>query len=94
VERAKEEMEEGNLERLGSLMDENQALLRDLGVSSRQLDRLVEVAREAGALGAKLSGAGQGGSVIALIEEGTREAVMAALERGGAQRVIVTEVSS
>jgi len=94
VERAKEKMEEGNLEGLGSLMNENQALLRDLGVSSPQLDSLVKVAREAGALGGKLSGAGRGGSVIALIEERTREAVMTALERGGALRVITTEVSS
>lgn len=94
VERAKEEMEGGNLEGLGSLMDENQALLRDLGVSSPQLDDLVKVAREAGALGAKLSGAGRGGSVIALIEERTREAVTTALERGGVQGVITTEVSS
>ena len=94
VERAKEEMEGGNLEGLGSLMDENQALLRDLGVSSPQLDGLVKVAREAGALGAKLSGAGRGGSVIALIEGRTREAVTTALERGGVQGVITTEVSS
>ncbi|MGB5931687.1 MAG: mevalonate kinase [Anaerolineae bacterium] len=94
VERAKEEMEGGNLEGLGSLMDENQALLRDLGVSSPQLDGLVKVAREAGALGAKLSGAGRGGSVIALIEERIREAVTTALERGGVQGVITTEVSS
>jgi mevalonate kinase len=94
AERAKEEMERGNLERLGSLMDENQALLQDLGVSSPQLDGLVKAARDGGALGAKLSGAGWGGSVIALIGEGTREAVMAALKRGGAQRVITTEVSS
>jgi len=94
VERAKEEMEGGNLKDLGRLMDENQALLRDLGVSSPQLDGLVKVAREAGALGAKLSGAGRGGSVIALIEERTRGAVMTALKRGGAQRVITTEVSS
>lgn len=94
AERAKKEMEGGNLERLGSLMDENQALLQELGVSSPQLDGLVKAAREAGALGAKLSGAGRGGSVIALIEKRSREAVMAALERGGAQRVITTEVSS
>lgn len=92
AKRAREEMEEGNLEGLGSLMDENQALLADLGVSSPQLDGLVKVARESGALGAKLSGAGQGGCVIALIEERTREEVAAALERGSAQRVIVTEV--
>lgn len=93
AERAKEEMEKGNLEGLGALMDENQALLRDLGVSSPPLDGLVKAAREAGALGAKLSGAGRGGSVIALIEEGIQEAVTTALQRGGAQRVFTTEVS-
>lgn len=94
VERAKEGMEKGNLERLGALMDENQALLRSLGVSSPQLDGLVKAAKEAGALGAKLSGAGRGGCVIALIEERSREVVMTALEREGARRVIMTEVSS
>jgi mevalonate kinase len=94
AEEAKRKIEGGNLEGLGSLMDENQALLHDLGVSSPQLDSLVKVAREAGALGAKLSGAGRGGCVIALIEEESREWVMAAWERGGAQRAIVTEVSS
>lgn len=94
AEGAKEEMEKGNLERLGSLMDENQALLAELGVSFPQLDLLVRIAKEAGALGAKLSGAGRGGCVIALIEERRREEVAAALEQGGAQRVIVTEVSS
>jgi len=94
AERAKEEMERGNLEGLGALMDENQALLQSLGVSSPQLDGLVKAAKEVGALGAKLSGAGQGGCVIAMIEERSREGVTAALERSGAQRVIVTEVSS
>ena len=94
AERAKEEMERGNLEGLGALMDENQALLRELGVSSPKLDGLVKVAKEAGALGSKLSGAGRGGSVIALIEERTREAVTTAWGRGGAERVITTEVSS
>jgi mevalonate kinase len=51
---------------LGSLMDRNQNLLKKLGVSSIQLDNLIKAAREAGALGAKLSGAGGGDCMIAL----------------------------
>lgn len=54
---------------LGPLMDENHALLQQIGVSTPRLDALVALARRAGALGAKLSGAGGGGVVIALVEE-------------------------
>jgi mevalonate kinase len=51
---------------LGELLDENHALLQAIGVSTPALDRLVELARGAGALGAKLAGAGGGGVVLAL----------------------------
>ena len=51
---------------LGSLMNRNHELLRQIGVSSPRLDRLVAKARKAGALGAKLTGAGGGGCIIAL----------------------------
>src|SRR5690606_15792122 len=50
---------------LGPLLDENHALLRQLGVSTPGLDDLTEFAREHGALGAKLSGAGGGGVALA-----------------------------
>ncbi len=53
----------------GALIDENHALLQQIGVSSPALDALVSLARAAGALGAKLAGAGGGGVVIALVEE-------------------------
>jgi mevalonate kinase len=53
---------------LGSLMDRNHELLRQIGVSSPGLDRLVAEARKAGALGAKLTGAGGGGCIIALCD--------------------------
>ena len=51
---------------LGSLMNRNHELLRQIGVSTPRLDRLVTKARKAGALGAKLTGAGGGGCMIAL----------------------------
>jgi mevalonate kinase len=73
-------------------MNENHALLSQMGVSSPELDTLVETARSAGALGAKLSGAGRGGSMIALVApEGSNE-VTRALLNAGAVGTIVTEI--
>jgi len=54
---------------LGSLMNRNHELLRQIGVSTPKLDRLVVGARKAGALGAKLTGAGGGGCIIALCDD-------------------------
>jgi mevalonate kinase len=51
---------------LGSLMDRNHELLRQIGVSTPVLDRLAVAAGKAGAMGAKLTGAGGGGCIIAL----------------------------
>jgi len=56
----------GDVGRLGELMDFNHGLLSALGVSSRSLDAMVWAARDAGALGAKLTGAGGGGCIVAL----------------------------
>jgi mevalonate kinase len=60
----------GDLAGLGRCFDENQALLGALGVSSPVLDERVAVARRAGALGAKLTGGGTGGAIIALAPDG------------------------
>ena len=54
---------------LGSLMNRNHELLRQIGVSTPRLERLVVAARKAGALGAKLTGAGGGGCIIALCDD-------------------------
>jgi len=54
---------------LGRLMNRNHELLRQIGVSTRALDRLVAGARKAGALGAKLTGAGGGGCMIAVCDD-------------------------
>ncbi|MCY4728993.1 mevalonate kinase [Natronomonas gomsonensis] len=56
----------GDIEELGRLMDFNHGLLSALGVSARTLDTMVWAAREADALGAKLTGAGGGGCIVAL----------------------------
>ena len=58
----------GDLHALGRLMNFNHGLLSALGVSSRSLDAMVWAARDAGADGAKLTGAGGGGCIVALDE--------------------------
>ncbi|HID87937.1 MAG TPA: mevalonate kinase [Anaerolineae bacterium] len=90
--RARRAIEGGELEVLGRLLDENHGLLQAMGVSSPELDGLAEAARAAGALGAKLSGAGRGGNMIALIQPEMRAKVAEALREAGAASVILTEV--
>jgi len=93
VVRARQAIEAGDRLAVGRLMDENQGHLQALGVSSPELERLIEAARAAGALGAKLSGGGRGGNMIALVTPDREETVIAALRAAGAVGVIVTEVS-
>jgi mevalonate kinase len=83
----------GDLVALGQLMDDNHTLLRELGVSSPPLDRLVLAARAAGAFGAKLSGGGRGGNVIALVRPGAEAPVAYALRNAGATNVLLTTIA-
>lgn len=78
---------------LGPLLDRNHTLLQQIGVSSPELDRLVLAARSAGALGAKLSGAGWGGVMLALATDASSAAVAAALRAAGATSVLETLVA-
>ncbi len=68
VRNAKLCLEAGDIDGLGKLMNLNQMLLAGLHVSSVEIENACGIAREAGALGAKLTGAGGGGAVIALVE--------------------------
>jgi len=67
--RGREALERGDLELMGALMNINHGLLDSLGVSTRQLNEIVYAARNAGALGSKLTGAGGGGCMIALSDK-------------------------
>jgi mevalonate kinase len=90
---ARHVIREGWIKMLGALMDENHAYLQQMTVSSPELDKLVMAARQAGALGAKMSGGGRGGNMIALVEEDTASAIAGALISAGATRTIITQVS-
>jgi len=90
---ARRVIEEGWVDMLGDLMNENHALLQGMTVSSPELDRLVSAARNAGAMGAKLSGGGRGGNMIALVEAGKADEVSSALIAAGAKRTITTQIT-
>lgn len=86
VDGARIDLVSGAFEELGDKMSENHGLLRQLGVSTPTLDRLVSRAIDAGAWGAKLTGAGLGGAIIALAPEGCD--LSNVLLESGAQEVI------
>lgn len=85
-------LKSGNPDGLGMLMDQNQQILRELGVSSPELESLIQAARAAGALGAKLSGAGRGGNMIALVRQTDNPVVAKALAAAGAADVFASKV--
>ncbi len=87
-------LEQGNLERLGPLLNENQRWLEEMGVSSPVLERLIAAARAAGAPGAKLAGAGRGGNIIALTPPDRAEAVARALREAGARATYITTITA
>ena len=81
-------LDDGNLDTLGRLLNENHTLCQELTVSCKELDNLVTAARGAGAIGAKMSGTGRGGLMLALTPtEEVQEAVAAALAEAGAPQV-------
>ena len=103
VDEGRDAIEAGDVDALGPLMDHNHELLIELGVSSPQLDALVNAARSSGAMGAKLSGGGLGGNMIALghasphagrAQMDDAEQVAQALTEAGAARVIRTTVTA
>lgn len=91
-ELARWNIENGNLPAIGELMKQNQKLLRQLGVSTALLNTLCDVAISSGAYGAKLTGAGDGGNVVALVSPETADRVQAALTDAGAVNTIYTTI--
>jgi mevalonate kinase len=92
VKAARNAIENGEIASLGPLMDANHALLQEMTVSSPELDRLVLAAKESGASGAKLSGGGRGGNMLALVNADSAESVASALQSAGAKHTIITEI--
>ena len=84
----------GKLSRLGELMNEDQALLESLGVSSPELNHLNDTALKSGALGAKLTGGGRGGCILALIEADRRDSIEDALIAAGSRQTFYFEIGS
>ena len=81
---------DGDYDRLGGLMNVCHGLLNAIEVSSPELEKMIAIAREAGAIGAKLTGAGGGGSIVALCPGKVPE-VAGALEAAGYQVIPLSE---
>jgi mevalonate kinase len=93
VLRAVEALKKDDLETLGELMNINHALLYGLEVSDESLEWLINAARKAGALGAKLTGAGGGGCMIALANKDKVENVLDAVQKAGGNAFIARKTA-
>ena len=82
-------MNEGNESELGNLLTDNHKLLSTLGVSHSEIEKLIENCLDNGALGAKLTGAGKGGAVIALVPNDSSEEILAKIGRGPGKWILV-----
>ena len=81
---ARKALEDFDLRKVGRLMNENHGLLQEIEVSCKELDYLINLAREQGAFGAKLTGGGGGGCMVALTPgKELQEAVATAMEKEG-----------
>jgi len=81
--RAADMLEAGRLDEMGKLMNaSHQSLVEDFECSTARLDAIVECARRGGALGARLTGAGFGGSIVALCDVANADGVIESIDRG------------
>ncbi len=84
VKQGREALENMNLDHLGKLMNKNHELLQKVTVSNETLDKMVNIARDAGALGAKVTGTGRGGNINVLTPDpATQDKVYQALKDAG-----------
>jgi len=84
VHKARDAIVNENLKEIGHYMDKNHELLQEIEVSCKELDFLVEVARDNGAYGAKMTGGGLGGYMVALTPgKELQEEVSKAIEKEG-----------
>lgn len=81
--RAIKALEEGNLLNIGKLMNENQILLERIGVSTPEVNKIINLSIQYGAIGSKLTGAGGGGCVLSLIHPRDKEYFVSKMEKNG-----------
>lgn len=93
TQEARESILSGLPAALGPLMDKNHEYLQELDISLPELDHLVNTARNEGAQGAKISGGGLGGNIIALVD-GETDVICEALKKAGAVNTLVTSIST
>lgn len=92
VQKGKSLLEKGEINGIGSLMDENQVLLKKIGVSIKENEQIIHAMKDANALGAKITGGGGGGTCLALAEDnGHAKEILAAIKKQGFDG-FVTEV--
>ena len=89
VLRGVQAIQDADVKLLGELMNVCHGMLNALQVSTPELEQLVDVARENGALGAKLTGGGGGGSIIAVCDKNTQQAIVDAIRAAGFQAMAV-----
>lgn len=82
-------LERGDFRTLGHLMNVHQLLQENMGTSCPESDRLIGAALDGGALGAKISGSGGGGVIIALSNPGAQQQVAAAIDAAGGRSYVV-----
>lgn len=82
----------GNINLLAECVNRNQALLRDLELSCPELEQLISIVLDSGALAAKLTGGGKGGHMLALVEAGKSEIVLQKMNNNGALNAFLTLV--
>jgi len=86
---AKNALQSGDWQQLGELMNVNQGLLNAMQISCWEIEEMIQIARQHGALGAKVTGGGGGGACIALCPQRQQE-VIDALSAAGYQAMAVS----
>jgi mevalonate kinase len=84
TEKARDLIVQGDHESVGALMSINHDFLRELDLSTKELDNLVDTALQSGAYGAKLCGSGKGGNVVALVSEDKAQQIYEKMKMAGA----------
>ena len=94
VEESEKNIENGRVDKIGVLMNENQEILREMQLSHPELETIIEIAKKAGALGAKLTGKGGGGNVVAISDKAETQKLIANSIEGAGYRVCKTKVGA